>query len=58
MRRGEPAEGDVAVPARPAVNGTVPGTAGAPAAGARVEAQQLAGYVVGPWQVDGCESAA
>jgi len=29
------------------------GTAGAPAAGARVEAQQLAGYVVGPWQVDG-----
>jgi hypothetical protein len=29
------------------------GTAGAPEAGARVEAQQLAGYVVGPWQVDG-----
>lgn len=28
------------------------GTAGAPAAGARLEAQQLAGYVVGPWQVD------
>jgi hypothetical protein len=29
------------------------GTAGAPDAGARLEAQQLAGYVVGPWQVDG-----
>lgn len=28
------------------------GTAGAPEAGARLEAQQLAGYVVGPWQVD------
>ncbi|MUL78168.1 hypothetical protein [Mycolicibacterium sp. CBMA 226] len=28
------------------------GTAGDPHAGARVEAQQLAGYVVGPWQVD------
>jgi len=28
------------------------GTAGAPEAGARADAQQLAGYVVGPWQVD------
>ncbi|KIU17075.1 DUF7373 family lipoprotein [Mycolicibacterium llatzerense] len=28
------------------------GTAGAPEVGAKVEAQQLAGYVVGPWEVD------
>ena len=28
------------------------GTAGAPAVGAKVDAQQLAGYVVGPWAVD------
>ena len=35
---------------RPAVEPL--GIHGAPEAGARLEAQQLAGYVVGPWQVD------